>query len=317
MKKRLRRKKKSYKRLFILPILVLLVVLLGIIAFSQLTKTKAPEQQNARSMSQAKSVKEENSSEKSSVATPKWLSAKNENQLPILMFHYVTSDEDQLPKDSNNIDVTTFENELKALKEQGYTTVSAADAQRVLTTKEKPSNKLVWLTFDDGSVTMYTRIFPLLKKYQMHATSFIITSFVDNGQGGILTWEQIKEMKESGWVDFGSHTVDHPDLETQTLEAQRSELADSKADLDKNLTQKTNMICYPAGGYNQNTLDLSTELGYQYGFLDPGRNGAVAMAAKESDGLLTLPRFRMMDTTSAEDMLQMLQPAATYNEQNN
>ncbi|XOW21079.1 hypothetical protein QK908_00100 [Lactococcus cremoris] len=91
----------------------------------------------------------------------------------------------------------------------------------------------------------------------------------------------------------------HPDLGT-TLEDQRTEL-EQQADLDKNLNQQTNMICYPAGGYNQNTLSLSTELGYKFGLLDPGRNGAVAQAAKESDGLLTLPRFRMMSSTTAEE----------------
>ncbi len=76
------------------------------------------------------------------------------------------------------------------------------------------------------------------------------------------------------------------------------------------------MICYPAGGYNQNTLSLSTELGYKFGLLDPGRNGVVAQAAKESDGLLTLPRFRMMSSTTAEEMMQMIQPATDYNEKN-
>lgn len=46
------------------------------------------------------------------------------------MFHYVTSRADQLPQDSNNINIVTFENELKALKEKGYTTVSGSDAEK-------------------------------------------------------------------------------------------------------------------------------------------------------------------------------------------
>ena len=73
---------------------------------------------------------------------------------------------DQLPQDSNNINIVTFENELKALKEKGYTTVSGSDAEKILTTKEKPSDKMVWLTFDDGSVTMYTEIFSFIEKIQ-------------------------------------------------------------------------------------------------------------------------------------------------------
>lgn len=64
-------------------------------------------------------------------------------------------------------------------------------------------------------------------------------------------------------------------------------------------------------------MNLANELGYKFGLLDPGRNGAIAIAAKESDGLLTLPRFRMMSSTTTEQMLQMIQPSTDYNEKIN
>ncbi|BDH80416.1 polysaccharide deacetylase family protein [Lactococcus lactis] len=317
MKKRAQRNKKRIRWASILTVFVLLIGIIAI-AFAGV-HLLSPKTNTSPKSSQTSSQEKAKSTASSSASQPKetkWLAGTNENQLPILMFHYVTSRADQLPQDSNNINIVTFENELKALKEKGYTTVSGSDAEKILTTKEKPSDKMVWLTFDDGSVTMYTEIFPLLKKYNMHATNFIITGYVNKGQGGILTWEQIKEMKASGLVDFGSHTVSHPDLGKLTLEAQRTELEQSKADLDKNLDQKTDIICYPAGGYNQNTLNLANELGYKFGLLDPGRNGAIAIAAKESDGLLTLPRFRMMSSTTTEQMLQMIQPSTDYNEKN-
>ena len=44
--------------------------------------------------------------------------------------------------------------------------------------------------------------------------------------------------------------------------------------------------------------------------------GRITIAAKESDGLLTLPRFRMMSSTTTEQMLQMIQPSTDYNEKN-
>ncbi|MBU8903899.1 polysaccharide deacetylase family protein [Lactococcus cremoris] len=317
MKKRVQSNKKRIRWASVLTVFVLLIGIIAIaFAAVHLLSPKANTSQKSSQTSRQEKTKSTVPSSSSQPKETKWLTGTNENQLPILMFHYVTSRADQLPQDSNNINIVTFEKELKVLKSQGYTTVSGTDAQKILTTKEKPSDKMVWLTFDDGSVTMYTDIFPLLKKYNMHATNFIITGFVNKAQGGILSWEQIKEMKASGLVDFGSHTVSHPDLGTQTLEDQRTELEQSKADLDKNLNQQTNMICYPAGGYNQNTLSLSTELGYKFGLLDPGRNGVVAQAAKESDGLLTLPRFRMMSSTTAEEMMQMIQPATDYNEKN-
>ncbi|HBC91088.1 MAG TPA: xylanase/chitin deacetylase [Lactococcus sp.] len=309
MKRKDRRKKKSMTKI----LLLLLVLIIGGIVYvflNQKQADKKAENSVANIASKEKNTVSKNSSEK------KVLLSKDENHLPILMYHYVTSNSDELPQDSNNIDIVAFENQLKALKENNYKTVSAAEAQQLLTKKEKLDNKLVWLTFDDGSVTMYTRIFPLLKKYNMHATSFIITDYVNNGQGGILTWDQIKEMKESGLVDFGSHTAQHFDLGLQTAEQQQEELLKSKSDLDKELNQNTDMICYPAGGYNQDTLNIADKLGYKFGVLDPGRNGAIESDAKESDGLLMLPRYRMLDTTTPNDLLKMLEQSTVYNTEN-
>lgn len=62
----------------------------------------------------------------------------------------------------------------------------------------------------------------------MHATGAIITGFVDNHQSGILTWEQIKEMKASGLVDFISHTVSHLDLGTLSTADATYQLQQSK-----------------------------------------------------------------------------------------
>lgn len=306
--KRKERRKKKYRYMLVLPVF-LIFVFIAILSLSTISKQKQNEKVNKISLHGSK-TKEKISESKVS------LFSKTENHLPILMFHYVTSRPDELPQDSNNINIDVFENELKMLKQNKYKTVTSKEAQQLLTTKEKPGNKLVWLTFDDGSITMYTEIFPLLKKYNMHATSFIITDFVNNGQGGILNWNQIKEMKESGLVDFGSHTANHFDLSRQADELQKQELLKSKADLDKHLKQNTNMICYPAGGYNQNTLSIAKNLGYKFGFLDPGRNGAIEDDAKESDGLLTLPRYRMLDTTTASDMIQILEKATTFNVEN-
>lgn len=319
--KRKKRRKKKYRHQMILVLLVsIIVVSIGIIC-----KQEQEEKRSNISLqsikSKEKNTASKNISQKTFLNSEKFskkptLTSKMENHLPILMFHYVTSRPDELPQDSNNIDIAEFENEMKILKQNGYKTMSAKEAQQLLTTKEKPSDKLVWLTFDDGSVTLYTEIFPLLKKYNIHATSFIITNFVNNSQGGILTWEQIKEMKQSGWVDFGSHTANHFDLGTQTAEQQEQELQMSKSDLDKNLNQDTNMICYPAGGYNQDTIDMANHLGYKFGFLDPGRNGAVEDDAKESDGLLTLPRYRMLDITTSTDMMNILKESTDYNRKN-
>ena len=66
------------------------------------------------------------------------------------------------------------------------------------------------LTLDDGYEDNYTNLFPLLKKYQAKATISVVTGSI--GQPGILTADQIREMSDSGLVEFASHTVTHPHL---------------------------------------------------------------------------------------------------------
>jgi len=302
--------------LLIGTLLLLILVAVGVFFFKPFDKKITAQVSSSAASTSHSSSSAPATTTSSSTPKSTWLtSGAQPNQLPTLMFHYVSSKPSDLV-DSNWMPTATFEADLQALKSAGYTTVTAAEAEKIITTNQKPSNKMVWLTFDDGSVTLYRDIFPLLKKYQMHATGFIITSFVDNGQSGILNWAQIKEMAASGLVDFQSHTVSHIDLGTASTADATYQLQQSKQELDSQLNQKTNIICYPAGGHNDQTLTIAKSLGYQYGLLDPGRYGGVAEAASSSQGLLTLNRFRMASTTGPAELMADLTAAATFNTQN-
>ncbi len=319
MQRRNRRRKKSLigkvVSVFLVLIIVAIAVVFGVKALNNHTSVAKTAKSSLKSSTVPSSVVSASSQAQSGSATPAWLNSKADNQLPILMFHYVSSKQSDLV-DSNWMPTSTFEANLQALQQAGYTTVTASEAEKILTTKTKPSNKMVWLTFDDGSLTVYRDIFPLLKKYHMHATAFIITGFVDKQQPGILTWAQIKEMQASGLVDFESHTVSHLDLGTLSTSDATYQLQQSQKELNQELGQNTDIICYPAGGYNQETLQLDSSLGYKFGLLDPGRNGAVAQAASASNGLLTLPRFRMASSTGPQELMSMLASSAAYNSEN-
>ena len=83
--------------------------------------------------------------------------------LPILMYHDVTDG----PTSDNPMVVTTekLEGDLCWLKENGYHTI----LPRELTAGEPLPEKPVMITFDDGYVSNYHLLFPLLQKYQMKA----------------------------------------------------------------------------------------------------------------------------------------------------
>ena len=70
-----------------------------------------------------------------------------------------------------------------------------------------PQNSIL-ITFDDGYKNNYTLAFPILKKYNIKATIFLNTAYIGNDRD-YLNWDEIKEMYESGLVDFQLHTHSH------------------------------------------------------------------------------------------------------------
>ena len=231
-----------------------------------------------------------------------WTRVKKPVKLPILMYHSVHNMAESEAANANLIvDPETFESQLKALKKAGYYTLTPEEAYRILAKNEVPKGKkFVWLTFDDGVEDFYTIVYPLLKKYKMTATNNIITDFTQKEKENVLTFDQIKEMKNDG-LTFESHTVNHPDLANSSLETQKNELVASKRLLDKVLDQNTSVIVYPSGRYSQVTIDQAKKADYKLGLTT--KNGL----ASSADGLYALKRVRILPTTTGEDLLAMMQ----------
>lgn len=175
---------------------------------------------------------------------------------PTILTYHLILDEPYTQFTNLFVKVSDFESQLQKLCDAGYSFLFADEFGEV-------GGKSVILTFDDGYEDNYTNMFPLLKKYNVKATVFMITSSID--VEGYLTSDQIREMAASGLVQFGSHTVAHRDLRGLGEEEQREELASSKAVIQGLTGQEVNCICYPAGGYNSTTVALASEY-YNFGF---------------------------------------------------
>ena len=104
-----------------------------------------------------------------------------------------------------------FKMEMTALKNAGYYTLSPEEAYRVLTTNEKPAEKIVWVTFDDGYKNAHDTAMPILTALGMKGSFFIITGKLGNED--TMTDEMLSELKANPLMSVGSHTVNHPDLE--------------------------------------------------------------------------------------------------------
>ncbi len=181
-------------------------------------------------------------------------------KVPTLMYHAVSDDLWGIA--SLFVRPAELERQLQYLTENGYTPIHFEDLGRV-DGIEKP----ILLTFDDGYADNYTELFPLLKKYGVKATVFMIMGSV--GQEHYLTREQIAEMDQSGLVSFQSHTMTHEFLSTRTAEQLEQELYQSKLELARITGKESFVLCYPTGKYSESSLKATAEH-YEFGLLMSG-----------------------------------------------
>ena len=181
-------------------------------------------------------------------------------QVPVLMYHAVGDFIWGAPE--LFVSPSQLEEQLQALLENGYTPITFEDLDRV-DEIEKP----VMLTFDDGYDDNYTELFPLLKKYKVKATIFVIVN--DIGMFHKLTREQIREMSDSGLVSIQSHTMSHGYLDEMGWNRLDREHSASRLELARITGKQPFVLCYPTGRFSGSSVYFTAEY-YEYGLCMSG-----------------------------------------------
>ncbi len=214
--------------------------------------------------------------------------------IPILMYHsidYEKGNELRIPKDK-------FREQMKYLKDNGYTPLSLDELYSHMVNGTAVPEKPIVITLDDGYSDNYTNAYPVLREFGFKATVFIITNTVEGG-GSYLNAEQIKEMDKNG-IDIESHTVSHPRLNELSYDKQMSEMKESKEYLEKLLNKDINYIAYPYGNFNENTLKAVEEIGYKMAVSTKS-----GLAAK-SDGIYKLHRIYISNNYDMEKFKRLV-----------
>lgn len=214
--------------------------------------------------------------------------------IPILMYHsidYEKGNELRIPKDK-------FREQMKYLKDNGYTPLSLDELYSHMVNGTAVPDKTIVITLDDGYSDNYTNAYPVLREFGFKATVFIITNTVEGG-GSYLNAEQIKEMDKNG-IDMESHTVSHPRLNELSYDKQMSEMKESKEYLEKLLNKDINYIAYPYGNFNENTLKAVEEIGYKMAVSTKS-----GLAAK-SDGIYKLHRIYISNNYDMEKFKRLV-----------
>ncbi|MFH1622457.1 MAG: polysaccharide deacetylase family protein [Candidatus Omnitrophota bacterium] len=179
---------------------------------------------------------------------------------PVLMYHYIV-DTDLAKKDKRIVTPKTFERQIAFLKINNYNIISLEEFATYLRDKEQIPKNTVVLTFDDGHIDNYENAYPILRKYNLKATMFVIVDSL--GKPNFMTKDQIKEMSESGLVTIGSHTLGERHLPSIADEEDlKREIYNSKDKLERILDKPVNCFSYPIGGFNEKIRDMVIDAGY-------------------------------------------------------
>lgn len=198
-------------------------------------------------------------------------------KIPVLLYHnFVSTVPDEDPDNFNYINTPeSFEENIKVLLENGYTIISMQELNDAYNLKTELSSKPILITFDDGYYSNYEYIYPILKKYNVKASIFIVTDNVGKEIDGIkyLGWNECLEMQKSGLVEIYSHSKKHVFYNKFPVTEIRSDVIESYKVIKENLGDKSfKVFAYPYGAYTNRTVWILKLSGIDMQVYDIGIN---------------------------------------------
>ena len=213
-----------------------------------------------------------------------------DRNVAIMEYHAVSSD--IWGYENLFVDPADMEEQIVYLLENGYDPIWFEDL-RYLDRYDRP----VILTFDDGYADNYLELFPILQKYNVKATFFVVTNTV--GDPHCMSAEQVKTASDSGIVSIQSHGVSHALMDGMDEETLRTEFGESLRILTELTGRQPCAVSYPEGRYSDLTLEIAAEY-FKFGTL---RTDA---PCNTSDNLLLTGRYDIQRGTTIEEYAAIL-----------
>ena len=167
-----------------------------------------------------------------------------------------------------------FQKQIELLQ-NNFEIISLSEFYEYYKSNNLEKNNYAIITFDDGYEDNFTYAFPIIKKFRIKPTIFIVTGFInkkiditnsfqDYRELKSLSWEQIKEMSKDG-VEFGSHTYSHPNLAKIDLDEDREEIVVLKEMIESQIKKEVKFLAYPWGQldcFNSKIISIVSQSGY-------------------------------------------------------
>lgn len=253
--------------------------------------------------------------------------ACNTVQVPILMYHHVA----QEGEGSDIISAARLEEHMKALLDAGYTAVTFAELRAWVEQGDPLPERPVVITFDDGYESNYTLAYPILKKYGMKATIFVVgvsvgkDTYKDTGISMFphFSLAQAQEMERSGVITIGSHGYDihqaagrDPEpirqgalqLEGESDWVYADFLKEDCRKMEQLLGKQPGILAYPYGRYSELSENVLREMGIWATVTIEGKTNTLVQGLPQS--LRQMGRYYMNESITGQALVDMLESDA-------
>lgn len=215
--------------------------------------------------------------------------------IPILMYHFFYSEEAlEQAKDNNYLEIKLFEEQIKYLKDNNYYFPTWSEVRDFVDGKKTLPEKSVVITIDDWHKSVPKYAVPILNKYGVPATCFLMT-----------TWETSLYFKNysSPYINFQSHTHNMHWLTCDgfgkfTCINHDEGLSDLKTSIS--IVGSSDALAYPFGHVNEQVLAITKEAGFKIGVT------TVFGKAKKGMDPYRLPRIRVTKDESLQTFIKNL-----------
>ncbi|GDY27291.1 hypothetical protein AHAT_31810 [Agarivorans sp. Toyoura001] len=197
-------------------------------------------------------------------------------EIPIIMYHRVINNDSQHGVYGTYVTEERLEEHFQTIKAMGLTPITFKELAKIgLEHRFDHGKRYIILTFDDGYQDNYDLLLPLLKKYQFKAVIYAVSG-TDHNQWDVshptkpdqrfelMSPETMRDIDQSGFVEIGGHTLNHPKLAELSEPEQQHQIEQNKKDLESLLGRELTTFAYPYGNHNQQTKQLAKQAGYAY-----------------------------------------------------
>ncbi|MCB1734101.1 MAG: polysaccharide deacetylase family protein [Gammaproteobacteria bacterium] len=207
--------------------------------------------------------------------------------IPILRYRHVSPDGGPL-----TVSPSRFDAQMSMLANEGWKTINTSALLNAIGGQAEIPEKACLITFDGGFLDNYVYAWPLLTRYHLNATLFLVTGWIGNGNPRLsdpavlsdrvdhlsclaaidagqqddvmLRWSEIQRMRTAGNMEIhsGGHRPLHWDRENESHDTHLARVVEE-------LTQSRGLILRHTGeverqiGWTGSGFDGNADLGYR------------------------------------------------------